>query len=99
MLQMNIINDTAIIFTSRRSTCCWGPCDENPRQVCCVSCMAERQYNFGSQGANQNGHNNKQNYGGNTKFNYGDQGNNQGGHGNTQNYRKREWMSDTNQLD
>ena len=91
---MNIINDTAIIFTNRRS-----PYIENPQCACCNTCMTERQFNFGKQRQVQNGYNNNQQYGVNTKYNFGEQGKNQGGNGNTQNFRKREWMSDTNQLD
>ena len=98
-LENRKIDSQIMTLLLRRSFCCWGPCIENPQRACCNTCMTERQYNFGKQGEGQNGYNNKQNYGVNTKYNYGEQGQNQGGNGNTQNYRKREWMSDTNQLD
>lgn len=99
MLQINNINDAAIIFTSRRQNCCRGPCMRNPRYTCCNPCPTSGQINMGSQGEGQKGYGNEQNYGKNTKINYGDQGKDQGGHGNIQTYRKREWMSETNQLD
>jgi len=90
---MNIINETGIIFTNRRSSCCWGACIGNPLFACCNSCPTGGQINFGKQGEGQEGHDNQQNYGQNTKINYGEQGKSQGGSGNTQNYRKRGWMS------
>ena len=93
MLQMNIINDTAIIFTNRRNFCCWGPCIENPRFGCCNSCITERQVNFGTQGSGNGGYYNEQSNGVNENIK------NQHGDHNNQNDNKREWMSDTNQLD
>lgn len=88
---------TAIILTNRRRNCCWGPCIGNPRFRCCNPCNAN--VNYGTQGENQNGHHNNQNYNQNTQFNVGDQGSNQGGSHNTQTFRKREWMSESNQLE
>ena len=93
MLQMNIINDSAIIFTNRRGLCCWGRCIDNPMRTCCNPCMPERQVNIGNQDTDNGGYHNSQNNGEYNHFK------NQVGNHNTQDDRKREWMSDTNQLD
>lgn len=78
MLQINNINDAAIIFTNRRQPmCCLGPCIRNPRFSCCNPCATSGHINmrsdFGNHNANQWGDNNK-NSNGNREDNKGKEG-------------------------
>ena len=95
---MNIINETGIIFTNRRSSCCWGACIGNPLFACCNSCPTGGQINERQKAEGQKGNQYIPNYGINTELDEGSEGTDQGDYGNTQNFRKREWMSDTKQL-